>query len=78
MRRGNAARITVMLVAAALLSAVLGCTPWPFVSSQAIAFGLGWLARDLTGGTSSQTSCYRNGVLIDCSDLPANLHCDQP
>jgi hypothetical protein len=78
MRRRNGAPIMVMFAAAVFLSSVLGCTPWPFVSSQAVAFGLGWLARDLTGGTTSQTSCYRNGVLIDCSELPANLHSDQP
>lgn len=35
-----------------------------------LSFGAGWLAGLLTAPTTTETICFRNGVQIDCSELP--------
>ncbi len=64
-------RITTWLVAALAAVALLGttgCTGW-LVGSRLATFGAGWLLRDLTVPTTTETTCYRNGELIDCSEV---------
>jgi hypothetical protein len=69
MKHGIGVRLTVCLVAAVLLGASTGCTPW-LVVSNLVSLGSGWLLRDLTLTTATETQCYRNGVLVDCAELP--------
>jgi len=65
-------RITTWLVttlaAVALLGTTTGCTEW-LIGSHWVSFGAGWIARDITMPTTTETLCYRNGVLIDCSEV---------
>jgi hypothetical protein len=65
--------IGMVLLLAALLLGSAGCTPWLW-ANDAAAFTAGWLARGLvpvSGDTA--ITCYRNGVAIDCADVPADL-----
>lgn len=55
-------------VLAALTLGLTGCGQRELLT--AISFGTGWLVRGLTG-MNVETLCYRNGVLVDCSQLPA-------
>ncbi len=65
-------RITTWLVttlaAVALLGTTTGCAEW-LLGSHMVSFGAGWIARDFTMPTTTETLCYRNGVLIDCSEV---------
>ncbi len=65
-------RITTCLVATlmavALLGTTTGCREW-LVGSHLASFGAGWLIRDLTIPTTTETLCYQNGELIDCSEV---------
>lgn len=65
-------RITTWLVATlaavALLGTTTGCREW-LVGSHLATFGAGWLLRDLTMPTTTETFCYRNGELVDCSEV---------
>jgi hypothetical protein len=69
MKHGIGVRLTASLVAAVLLGASTGCTQW-LVVSNLVSLGSGWLLRDLTMTTTTDTLCYRNGALVDCSELP--------
>jgi hypothetical protein len=69
MKHGTGLRLTVGIVAAVLLGASTGCTPWLMVSNL-VSLGGGWLLHDLTTTTTTETQCYRNGALVDCSELP--------
>lgn len=65
-------RITTCLIAAltayVLLGTTTGCKKW-MVGSHVATFGVGWLLSDLTMPTTTETLCYRNGELIDCSEM---------
>lgn len=65
-------KITTWLVATlaviALLGTTTGCTRW-LVGSHLASFGAGWLLRDLTMPTTTETLCYQNGELVDCSEV---------
>jgi hypothetical protein len=69
MKHGIVIRLTASLFASVLLGASTGCTPWLAVSNL-VSLGSGWLLRDLTMTTATDTLCYRNGALVDCSELP--------
>ncbi len=68
MKRRITTKLVATLVAAALLGTTTGCNPL-LLGSHWAAFGAGWLARDVTMPTTSETTCYSNGELIDCSEL---------
>lgn len=78
MNRKRMRCVCASVVGAVLLTGAWGCTPWPFISSEAVSFGLGWLARGLGLGTVTQTACFRNGILIDCSELPPDVQAAEP
>jgi hypothetical protein len=65
-RKGISIAIVLLLATFALGSG--GCL------TEAAAFGLGWVARSLVPTPiDAQLTCYRNGVLIDCAEVPAEL-----
>jgi hypothetical protein len=70
-------RTTKRIVLAGLLAALLvtasGC--WPFdLASNATSFAAGWLVRGFATQTpTTELTCYRNGVAIDCADVPAEM-----
>jgi hypothetical protein len=62
-------------IAAALLAVVLftaGCLPILWTSNLATFTG-GWLLRGIVDAGANEYTCYRNGVPIDCSELPADM-----
>ena len=72
MKRGSV-RVGVVFLLAALALAGSGCVPvfWP---GDVVAFAAGWLARGAVPmASSTEITCYRNGVLIDCAEVPAEL-----
>ncbi len=68
MRRGLKTWLVATVAAVTLLGATTGCTEW-LVGSHLASFGAGWLLRDLTMFTTTETLCYRNGELIDCAEV---------
>lgn len=65
-------RSTRFLMAAflgALLTGVAGCE-W-LIGSHLASFGAGYALGAASVGT--QTTCYQNGELINCAELPAEL-----
>jgi hypothetical protein len=65
--------IGTVLLLAALLFGSNGCTPalW---ATDVVAFTAGWLARGLVPlPGETEITCYRNGVAIDCAEVPAEL-----
>ena len=60
--------LVVTLATVVLLSTTTGCTKW-LIGSYLTTFGAGWLARDLTMPTTTETLCYQNGELVDCSEV---------
>jgi len=66
-------RVVLGVVLAALLGTTTGCWPFDLVSNAA-SFAAGWLVRDLaTAATGPELTCYRNGVAVDCADVPAEF-----
>jgi hypothetical protein len=70
-------RTTTRVILAGLLAALLvtatGCWPFDF-ASNATSFAAGWLVRGFAAGTpTTELTCYRNGVAINCADVPAEL-----
>lgn len=72
MQRRVTTCLVATLMAVALLGTTTGCKEW-LLGSHLASFGAGWALRDLTMPTTTETLCYRSGVLIDCADLPADL-----
>jgi len=68
MKRRITTWLIVVLASAAMLGPTMGCTEW-LLASSAVSFGTGWLLRDLTMPTITETLCYRNGELVDCAEL---------
>ncbi len=69
MQRRITTRLIAALTAFVLLGTATGCEEWP-LGSHLVTFGAGWLLRDCTMTTTTETVCYRNGEPIDCSELP--------
>jgi hypothetical protein len=72
MKRKTRTRLATCLVIAAPVAIVTGCVPYDLCSHGA-SFSLGWLLREWTMPTTTETQCYHNGVLTDCSELPSEL-----
>ena len=72
MRRATT-RVVLAGMLAALLVTASGC--WPFdLASNATSFAAGWLMRGLAAqALPTELTCYRNGVAIDCADVPAEM-----
>ena len=62
-------RILILLVAFTLLATGTGCDR-TFRLANLASFSAGWLVGQLTTPITIDTVCYRNGELIDCSELP--------
>ena len=60
--------IVVALVTVAVIGPAMGCTQW-LLATGAASFGAGWFLRDLTMPTTTETVCYRNDELVDCSEM---------
>ena len=58
-----------LLAPAMLLITSTGCTE-RLLLSNVVPLTAGWLLHDYTAPTTTETTCYRNGELIDCSELP--------
>jgi hypothetical protein len=63
--------IATVLVLAALLFSSSGCAEvlW---AANVVSLATGWLTRGLVPPMAEFT-CYRNGVLVNCADVPAEL-----
>jgi hypothetical protein len=59
--------ITILATALLVLTST-GCKERLWLSN-AVSFGAGWLLRDITMPTTTETLCYRNGEPIDCSEV---------
>ncbi len=59
----------VNAVLAVLFGAAVGCD-LPTSASQSLSFALGALFASQFQTTSVEYQCFRNGVQIDCSELP--------
>jgi hypothetical protein len=68
MQRRITTCLIAVLTAVVLLGTTTGCKEW-LVGSHVATFGAGWLLRDLTMPTTTETLCYQNGELIDCSEV---------
>ena len=62
-------RILVLIVGLMLLVCGTGCDRVARLINVA-SFSAGWLVGQLTVPTTTETVCYRNGELIDCSEVP--------
>ena len=64
-------RVLIGLVAAGLLATTSGCTPlWAASNIATLVSGL--LLGNLRVPAMQET-CYRNGQLVDCATLPADV-----
>ena len=61
--------LAISLITLALLAPAAGCLRGPMVT-HAASFGAGWLIGAITTPRVTETTCYRNGVEVDCSELP--------
>lgn len=68
-RHRRLSRIMMSLIAAGLLATSTGCV-YELLMSHVSAFTAGWVLREATIPTTTETQCFRNGVEIDCSQLP--------
>ena len=71
--RRNITRWVVVLAIAVVIGGAAGCLP-SLSPTDLPAFLAGWVARGLvvqTGGDG--LTCYRNGELIDCAEVPSEL-----
>lgn len=71
MKAAKSALAIAAILAAMTLST--GCERWQALSASASSFGLGWVLGDLAAATRAESTCYLNGELIDCADLPTNV-----
>jgi hypothetical protein len=62
-------RHLALFAACCLLAVNTGCIGWQLAASAA-SFNLGWLMGALSTPTTTETQCFRNGVEIDCSEVP--------
>ena len=67
----NRVRIVAVALASALLIGLAGCGL--LLTSNAASFTAGYLLGSATVNTQPQTTCYQNGVVIDCANVPAEL-----
>ena len=66
MKQRKRLRAIVTIVAMLTLSAG---SELPLLTYSA-SFSAGWLMGTLTAPRTTHTICYRNGVEVDCSELP--------
>ena len=65
-------RTVIGLLVLVVPLAATGCEPiWAVTNTVFLAAG--WIANGLAVNASPGITCYRNGVLIDCADVPAEL-----
>jgi len=64
--------VAMVLIGVAILGTTVGCIPG-WTASNVASFVGGWLAHSLVVPTVPTETCYRNGVQIDCSQLPTDL-----
>ena len=72
MRHSHTLKIGAVLLAAGLLVASTGCTK-KFELVNGISFFSGLMVGINFAPTTVEQTCYENGVLVDCSELPENL-----
>jgi hypothetical protein len=65
----NRTRFITAAVASALLIGLAGCDL--LVGSNVTSFTVGYLLGSANAG--NQMTCYQNGELINCADVPADL-----
>lgn len=69
MMRCQRIRLAVLLLfSCCLLLGSAGCIASQF-ASHAASLGAGWLLGTMTAPTTTETTCFRNGIEIDCSEL---------
>ncbi len=72
MRRSKVIHIGAVIAAAGLFLASTGCTKLLYLSTGT-SFVSGLLLGNNLTLTSVEQTCYQNGVLINCADLPEDL-----
>lgn len=72
MRHSGIWRAAGIVLAGVLALSNTGCVEW-LMTSHAAFFGAGWLMRDATIGTTTERTCFENGVLVDCATLPEDV-----
>jgi hypothetical protein len=70
MRNGIIRKVTIATMLAFTLVVGAGCTEW-LLATGAGSFTVGYLLG--TNNADGQVTCYRNGEVVDCSTLPANI-----
>ena len=70
--RSYACKIGAIAVAAGLLLASTGCNK-KLTLNNGFYFVSGLLIGNVFTPTSTEQTCYENGVLVDCADLPEDL-----
>jgi hypothetical protein len=71
MKRAYVAKLGTIVMIAGLCAASVGCNRLLW-STNAVSAAVSWLLGSAASGNVT-TQCYQNGVLIDCSELPADL-----
>jgi hypothetical protein len=64
-------RIVIAVSLVTVVWCATGCVPILWASSDLLSFAAGWVLREVVDAGNSQTICYRNGVPIDCSEVPS-------
>ena len=71
--RRNITRWVVVLVIAVVIGGAAGCLP-SLSPTDLPAFLTGWFLRGFVAQSGSDgLTCYRNGELIDCAEVPSDL-----
>lgn len=73
MLRTHTRMCTVVLVMLLTVSLIAGCTWWQVAASSLAGFGAGWVGNVYGGPTQTETTCYQNGVEVDCGSLPDDV-----
>lgn len=66
---GIGKQAVVFAITASLAILSTGCERW----QGAVAAGIGWIAGAASVPTRTETTCFQNGVPIDCADLPSSV-----
>lgn len=67
------ARYLVILAMTVAVTFAAGCDRWHAALGVGLGFGAGWIVGGLNAPTQTTTTCFQNGVEIDCASLPENL-----
>jgi hypothetical protein len=71
MRRIIQTRMALVIVATAILGMAGGCVEPLFLPAD-LTFGLGWLVGRSSITTTTETTCFRNGIEIDCTEVASS------